>query len=418
MGTGMRHLYTKLFIVIFFLISWEQVKAQPNEPGITNSVKTKEKLYSVFLIGDAGAGKHTFSSPVADLLQRQVDEVGEKGSVVFLGNTASAKELQPGNEQTGLLTAIKNFNGKTIILPGNQEWDLGQKNGWQQVQDQEKFIEDSIQKGNVFLPDGGCPGPVEINLNEQLTLIVMDTQWWLHPWEKPESDSECEAKSASEVLILLEDILERNKHKKVVVVGHHPMYSYGRKGGYNPAKLHLFPLTDLHKSLYVPLPVLGSLYAFYRRNIGSLQDIPHPRYRVQRNALVEIFRKHPNLVYANGHDHTLQYIQKDSVHYITSGTGSTTDYLRKKRKNDFYFGASQPGFAQLDYLTNGEVWLTFWTATANQTNGTIVYQKKIDNQSLAPVPTKPLVSQVRMDTIVISKPSSQYEAGKLKTKLL
>jgi hypothetical protein len=96
-------------------------------------------------------------------------------------------------------------------------------------------------------------GPVEVNLNEWLTLIILDTQWWLHLFDKPEEESDCEAKDPTEIITQLEDILHRNGHKRVLVVGHHPMYSYGTHGGYSPPRLHLFPLTALHKSLYVPL---------------------------------------------------------------------------------------------------------------------------------------------------------------------
>jgi hypothetical protein len=72
---------------------------------------------------------------------------------------------------------------------------------------------------------------------------------------------------------------------EVIVAGRHPMYSYGRRGGYSPVRVHLFPLTDLHPSLLVPLPVVGSGYALYRKWLGSFQDTPHPRYRVQRRSI-------------------------------------------------------------------------------------------------------------------------------------
>jgi hypothetical protein len=89
----------------------------------------------------------------------------------------------------------------------------------------------------VFLPDGGCPGPVEVNLNEWLTLVILDTQWWLHPFDKPEAESDCEAKDASGLIIQLEDILHRNGHKRILVVGHHPMYSYGRAWRIQPGQI-------------------------------------------------------------------------------------------------------------------------------------------------------------------------------------
>jgi hypothetical protein len=270
----------------------------------------------------------------------------------------------------------------------------------------------------VFLPDGGCPGPVEVNLTEWLTLIILDTQWWLHPFDKPSAESDCEAKDPSEIITQLEDILHRNQHKRILVVGHHPMYSYGKHGGYTPAKLHLFPLTALHNSLYIPLPVIGSLYPLYRKVLGNLQDIPHPRYLLQRNALVDIFNKHPNLIYASGHEHSLQHISKESMHYITSGTFSATHYLTPKKKHDLLFGASKRGFARLDYLQKGEVWLSFWAVNSPGEEGELIYQKKIISASLLQIVNASEGKMPLMDTLITVPASNRYSAGILKRKLL
>lgn len=395
--------------------------------GGMDSLQHKQKLFSVFLTGDAGIENLQTEDQVLALLKRQLHEVGKKGSIVFLGNNISAKPLlleeYPTDKQSvqiipAQLEVVKNFKGRTILIPGNMDWEGGRKNGWQQLQNQEKFVEDYLNNGNVFLPDNGCPGPVEIQLTNQVTLVVLDTQWWLHPWDKPVAESDCEAKDASEVLVQLEDILHRNKHKRILVAGHHPMYSYGKHGGHSPAKQHIFPLTALHKSLYIPLPVIGSLYLGYRKTVGNRQSIIHPRYLVQRNALVKILNKYPGIIYANGHEHSLQYIKKDSIHYITSGTGSTTAYVKNKKKSNLLFGASKKGFSRLDYLENGEVWLTFWAADSKRVEGVILYQEKIMDGLSNQTQTPEMAEILQIDTLITLKASNQYWAGGIKSKLL
>eukprot|EP01136_Pigoraptor_vietnamica_P030176 Opistho-1_new@89062 len=100
-----------------------------------------------------------------------------------------------------------------------------EKKGWEYIKNQEKFVSDFLKREDVFFPKGGCPTPHEVALNDQVTAVILDTQWWLHPWKKPEAESDCEVKSLQEMLVSVNDILDRNRHKKVIVMGHHPMYS-------------------------------------------------------------------------------------------------------------------------------------------------------------------------------------------------
>jgi hypothetical protein len=428
----MSSLYTHIICILFsclllVALPLPSLTAGQILPDRKDSLQNREKVCSVFLIGDAGAQSLHSKDQALTLLKAQLAEVGDKGTVIFLGNNLLPKshslEDAPTNNGTKKLVppqleAIKHLKGKSIFIPGNYEWDRGKKNGWEQLQSEEKWIEEFLSKGNVFLPDGGCPGPVEVSLNEWLTLVILDTQWWLHPFDKPGVESDCEAKDASGLILQLEDILHRNGHKQVLVVGHHPMYSYGEHGGYSPTRLHLFPLTALHPSLYVPLPVVGSLYPLYRKVLGNLQDIPHPRSLFQRNALVDVFNKHPDLIYASGHEHSLQHISKKGVHYIISGSFSATQYLTNKKREDLLFGASQRGFARLDYLQEGEVWLSFWTIYSNGEKGELLYQTKLRSASLVQTANSSEGKIPLADTLITVAASNRYQAGAVKRKLL
>ena len=62
---------------------------------------------------------------------------------------------------------------------------------------------------------------------------------------------------------------------------------------------------------------------------------------------------YPNLIYASGHDHSLQYIQKNKAHYIVSGSGSHTSHVQDGKYSEFT--ASKVGFARLDFYASGRV---------------------------------------------------------------
>jgi hypothetical protein len=410
-----------------FSVLWLAAGAPYPASGQTGAVRGdspagERTVYSVFLVGDAGAETPSQDSLPASLA-RQLQAAGPKASVVWLGNHAGCKGSS-GPDDAGerevpsgmpLLTALRNFPGRVVCLPGTCDWDNGGRDGWQAVRRQEQSVEQYLGRGDVFLPGGGCPGPVEVPLSEQVTLVVLDTQWWLHPWDKPGEESDCEAKEAMDVSLQLDDILARNRHKRVIVAGHHPLYSYGRPGGYRPARVHLFPLTDLHPGLYVPLPVLGSGYALYRRLLGGPQDIPHPRYQVQRNALRDVLDKYPGVVYAAGHDDALQYIRKGGVHYVNPGAAARDAYLAP-RKRDLQYGRAEGGFARLDYQAGGEVWLSLWPAGPGGNEP--LYREKLP----AAPPEPPLAGAepggYSGDSLVTRPASDLYGAGRFKTGLL
>ncbi len=340
--------------------------------------------FSVYLIGDAGEPKFP-NDPNLEFLNKRLSQASAMDVLVFLGDNLYPAGL-PGKEHpdreemekklNASLDIIKNFKGKSFIIPGNHDWAKGKKNGWQQILNMEKYVTNYLQDETVFVPGGGCPGPLEFNLSPRHTLLFVDTQYLLFPWEKPGEDSDCDAKSSADALILLNDMLEGNKEKHVLVFGHHPMYSYGPHGGKYTFRQHLFPLSDVNRKLKIPLPIIGSIYPVYRSVLGNVQDIANPRYKLVRNAMVEAFSKVPNLVYAAGHEHSLQYIQMDSIHYVVSGSGSKSSNINGGKYSRFHHEGI--GFAQLNYKTDGNVDLIFWDGPGKQAvYESELYQKEV-----------------------------------------
>jgi len=148
-----------------------------------------------------------------------------------------------------ILTPFKNYQAKVYVVPGNHDWQKGGPDGWRNIKRQEQFVKGLGQRKTFFVPEGGCPGPTEIiiNNNNDLVLIIMDTQWWLHTNDKPGTNDDCDCKTEEEVLTRLRDIAYRNRDKKILFAAHHPLRSYGQHGGYYTWKQHIFPLTDLSK---------------------------------------------------------------------------------------------------------------------------------------------------------------------------
>jgi hypothetical protein len=384
-----------------------------------------DSTFSVFLIGDAGQPLPDGQDPTLNLLRQQLMQAGKNSAVIFLGDNIYPKGL-PNEEHvtrqeaqrriTEQLRAVKDYPGQVFFVPGNHDWERSGQRGWQYIVNQQKFVESFLNQPNVFLPRGGCPGPIEVSLSKDVTLVILDTQWWLHPWDKPGVESDCDAKDPAAIVLQLEDIIRRNRHKQIVVAAHHPMYSYSQHGGYNTWKQHLFPLADINKNLYIPLPVIGSIYPLYRQLLGDAQDIPHPLNRLMRESLMAAFRKHPGLIYVNGHDHALQYIEKDNLHFIVSGSGSKSSAVRKGPGSQY--ADPKNGIAQMDFGSDGKVKLSFWVPEEGGGNQP-TYTNAWTQPTAQPVATnEPVGTSHLTGQTTIAVASDQFHAGVIRKGLL
>lgn len=375
----------------------------------------QEQDISVYLIGDAGEPSFPTDNNL-DYLKSQFSEASDQDVLVFLGDNVypvgipSKEDPNRGEYENKLkpsLELMKAFPGRSIIIPGNHDWKKGKKGGLNQIQNMQEFVDEYLGDDVSFLPRGACPGPVEIPLGENIMLVVLDTQYLLHPWDKPNDENGCEAKSTTDAIIQLEQVISQNSNKHVLVVGHHPMYSYGPHGGKYTFKQHLFPLTDVNKKLYIPLPVLGSIYPTFRKFIGSRQDIAHPRYRLVRNAIVDALDASENVIYANGHEHSLQYISKGNHHFVTSGSGSKTSHVTLGK--DSQFAQSVQGFAKLSYDALGDVSLAFYNGEENQ----LIQEKELYSKTVKLEKINQEIGNFKDSTVVVPI-STRYSGANAK----
>ncbi|MFM9911110.1 MAG: BamA/TamA family outer membrane protein [Chitinophagaceae bacterium] len=350
----------QVYLIIFLCVIGLCLKAQPDSI-----------LHRVWLIGDAGKLKNG-TNPQLEFLKK-LNLVDNKSTVLFLGDNIYpvglpdsqsrqyAKKKQVLDQQ---VSVVKNTAAKAFFIPGNHDWLQGRSKGWQQLQHQYGYIT-SLQLPNVqFLPENGCPGPVEIALNDKSVLVIVDTQWWLQQNERPGENSDCDCKNEDEVVSRLKEIVYRNRGKLLFFAAHHPFKTNGPHGGYFTAKQHLFPLTDLNDKLYIPLPVLGSLYPLLRGTFGNIQDVKHPLYKSMIQKLDEVLSQHPYCIRVSGHEHSLQYILQNNQQYIVSGAASKSSPVHAGKGT--LFVQKGEGFGLIELYTDGRIQLKFYSLTNKQ----------------------------------------------------
>jgi hypothetical protein len=316
---------------------------------------------SLYLIGDAGSPNPS-GEPVLEALAQDLGSRRSRRVVLFLGDNAYPRGLpapgSPGRKKAeqSLITqvnVVKTASATGFFVMGNHDWAKYGKEGWEAVRRQEALV-DSAGGGAVSArPGGGCPGPSVLDFG-RLRLVLLDTQWWLHKGPKPSSNSTCPTDTESEVVDSLRSALATAGGRLVVVAAHHPLVSGGVHGGHFGWKDHLFPLRNIAAWLWIPLPLLGSLYPAIRSSGISRQDMGSPTYQRLIRAFRRAFVDHPPTLYAAGHEHNLQVIRRRVVPLeVVSGGGIYGHHGRASTIRGSLLARGASGFARLDVARTG-----------------------------------------------------------------
>lgn len=325
---------------------------------------TQAQEHTVYLIGDAGLASK--GDPTLQHFFNQIEQENSNSTVLFLGDNLyphglenkGEKHRQEGEEiLKAQLEPLKNFKGKTFMIPGNHDYNRGKKNGLERLRNEELFV-NAILGDSTFAPFNGCPDPVEISINEEITLLIIDTQWLIFDYQETSEYNGCQYRSTDDVLVAIQDIVSRNKDKKLIVAGHHPVITYGEHGGVYTAKDHLFPLTAFTSWAYIPLPIIGSVYPLARKAGVNRQDLGNKANKYMTSAFAKIFQSHANIIYASGHEHALEYSIKENVHYVVSGAGSKTSPIKQGKFAKFV--AEKKGFSKITYHEDGTTSIQFF----------------------------------------------------------
>ena len=339
--------------------------------------------YRVFLVGEtADEG----DPATLRLLRGKLAEAGANSAVVFLGDqlrrglpdSLSAEYAEAESALMRLVEAVEGYEGRVLIIPGD-----GDARGVDAPDRQADFLRAHLGDG-VFLPPSGLAGPVDVRLADGIVLFALDTGWWLRDPEDRETGEvegeagDFEVESELDVLLALDALLLEYKDDRILVVGHHPVFANGERGGHFGLRRHLFPLTDLWAPLYVPLPVVGSLYPLVRSYFPGRQDLNHPEYRELRDGLPPIIEEHDGIVYASAHERGLQYtpLRTDALelqHHILSG-GAEGRPMAGGHEAGFAHGHA--GFASLQYYRDGTVWAEFWEPDGAE--GRLVFRTQLE----------------------------------------
>lgn len=336
-----------------------------------NASDSTKIAHTFYLVGDAGNADEEHAQQTLELLHQRLVKSDKNATLLFLGDNiypvgfAHKKDSLSQLKLTNQLVLSKNFKGNTIFIPGNHDWYSGLKG----LEHQSDFITDYLNDKKSFSPRKGCAID-DLKINDNLTLITIDSEWFLEDWDKhPTINDDCEIKTREDFFIELESLLNKNQDKTVVLAIHHPLMSNGTHGGQFSVEKQLFPLENK-----IPLPVIGSMINFLRKTTGaSPQDLQNKEYTILSKRIKTLIEGQKNIIVVSGHDHNLQFIQQENITQIISGAGSKSEAAKAVGKNDFSYGGN--GYAAINLYTNGAGKVSFYSNENNTEK--LIFEKTI-----------------------------------------
>lgn len=367
-------------LVLLLLNSCATYNLQYNNSEYPKEIPKKTVAKTFYLVGDAGNASQDISTLGLEAFQEFIQKEDTNGDyLIYLGDNIYQKGM-PAKEASDRalsehridvqIDAAKEFDGEVMFIPGNHDW---YNDGLLGLKRQEKYIRKKLDHKHSFLPSKGCPIK-SITVDDQIQMIVLDTQWYLVNWDKhPTINDNCEIKTREKFLAEVAGELKKHDGKTILLIMHHPMFTHGHHGGKFSFKDHIFP-----SKKKIPLPVLGSL-ALQMRSQGGVtaQDVSNVRYNQLMRRLASMARGNDKIILASGHEHSLQYIDNDGLKQIVSGSGSKTSPVNLDY--DGYFAYPAQGFAVLDVYTDGSSNVRFYANKERKTS--LVYQTEVHPQN-------------------------------------
>ena len=377
--------------------------------------------------------------PTLRFARRRLMEAGENSAVVFLGDllpccgmpdSGTAGRAVAEERLMMLVDAVRDYPGRVLFIPGERDWGRNRREGWESLLRMEDFIEVTLDRGNIFVPDEGLPGPHEVELADDIRLVALNTQWLLTDNERSTGEAEdYEAEEDADFYVAFEDLIAKRSTDDLIVLGHHPIYSHGRYGGHYTPKAHLFPLTLAWDDAYLPLPLVGTIAVSMRRSIGSEQHFSHERNAWMRENLERILLEHEDFIYASAHDYSLQLFESASLSdmqkYVVSGSASESEYVARGREftdtREVKLTSSARGFLSLHYYDDASIWIEGW-AVGDDGVGERIHEESLRDPRVVPEGTAVVSDETTYpdyrDSTIVLAPEAAYGAGWLQRLLV
>lgn len=308
----------------------------------------------VFLLGDAGAtiaGQSPLLPALRDDVERWSAALARDSavSVVFLGDLVYPVGVRDHSDPCFETDSMRLWNQIDLVggeravehastglfLAGNHDWgNVAGEQGFDRMLNLGAQIDLGRRHGrHVSLhPPAGEPGPTMRDLRRNVRVIFIDTHWFLQARSAADKEAFFER---------LEQMIETSGDREVILAAHHPYRSAGPHGA------------------IVPGYHAGGVAYLLKKSGTLVQDLNSPVYDDFLRRIRTTFERtsKPPLVFAGGHDHSLQVLQGggdfDPRFNLVSGAGSKISSIGNTP--GLAWGAARPGYMMLVFRKDDAV---------------------------------------------------------------
>ena len=378
-----------------------------------------EISHTIYFAGNAGEGRFELDDPLIKQLEKDLIEAGKNSTFVLMGDNLDPVIMNNINANPDHLTStdapqllsflknLKNFDGRVLIVPGNEDMLQKSSSGTPSILEQEFLFEGIFDFKDVVIPDNACPGPERKKIGKDIVLLALNSQWWLQNSEELfYLTSDCKNNSREDIINELVDHLDDDDDKQIVIVLHHTLFSNGRYGGHYPPLDHIFPLRIYEPKLWVPLPVVGSFFPFFHKSFGASQDMANPEYESLKRRLLQALQFRSDIIVLSGHEYNFQYFFEGNNHFVNSGSLTTKQNLYGGHKS--IFQSDRRSYGKFVMFSDGSINLEI----SELVDGTV----KSHSLKLKPANKKfgkKIKEHEQFDSIIVREASTKFEKNGL-----
>ncbi len=352
-----------------FLASCASFKPQAKDDVFfTVPLQSHTPEYELYLIGDGGGAPMGESTILFDHLKKEFSLASAKSSAVWLGDNIYPVGVPPKDSPEwplakhrllAQLQTLDNYKGGIYFMPGNHDWYTY---GLEGIKRQEYFIEEYLvnlankETSDFFYPSQGCGDIKVVELDKERVLLIFDSQWFISKVDKYDF-SHCEISDRQSFEKRLNEIVKSYSDKTVIFASHHPIYTYGQHGGKTSKGNHFFPLRQINPKLWIPFPIAGTAVGIGRTRVTE-QDVKHVANKYYQQVVKEAMDQTPKAIYASGHEHCLQLINRDDRYYVVSGSASKKEAVGMGEGSLFAY--AQHGYCKISFYSNQDPRIEFF----------------------------------------------------------
>jgi len=246
---------------------------------------------------------------------KQADKNSKEQVLIILGF-----ELQDTVNKQKIIDYTSRLNDiykKCYLLPSPALWQKYNASGIKMLDD----LFDNEMAGDLLLPDNACGELETKDINDNLVIAIMDSNWYLQNWDKDRYINKgCYIKDRNRFWLHFNDEISSHQDKTVLLLTYHDPISYDVSGGYMPISKLLFPI-----------PILGAYIQQVKSYTKGINYATHPTYREFSGGIRKAVDSEINVISIAASGKYQMYYKKKKNHFLNVDSGvSKSEFVQDK----------------------------------------------------------------------------------------